>query len=133
MLKAVTYILENDVTVQGLVGNKTIEGLESYHKIYPVVAPSEEKDKYCVCRVSGKTQLAKNCDYEYQIDVASYATTYDDVTTLNNAVISACTSQQNGTVNSVNFGSLTFSNEVDGFDVDRRLYFKVTTFNGIAD
>lgn len=134
MLKAVTYILENNVTVQGIVGTKTVEGLESYHKVYPVVAPAEEKDAYCVCRVSGKVPLGNDdCGYEYSIDVASYNTSYDGVTTLNNAVISALKTQARGTVNGVDFGSLTLSNEVDGYDVDRRLYFKISTFNGIAD
>ncbi len=133
MLKAVTYILENNAGVQALVGNKTVDGLEAYHKVYPVVAPIEEKDKYVVCKISGKTNLARNCDYTYQIDVASYATSYDEVTSLNAAVISALEGQASGTVNGVAFGSLTFSNEIDGFDVDRRLFIKITTFNGIAD
>lgn len=133
MLKAVTYILENNSTVQNLVGSKTVSGLESYHKVYPVVAPSEEKDTYIVCKVSGKSQLAKGCDYNYLIDVASYATSYDGVTALNAAVISALEGQARGTVNSVDYGSLTFNNEVDGFDVDRRLFYKITTFDGIAN
>jgi hypothetical protein len=134
MLKAVTYILENNATVQGLVGNKTVDGLESYHKIYPVVAPSEEKDTYCVCRVSGKAEISKGCDsYEYAIDVASYATTYDAITALNAAVISALTAQASGTINGVDFSYLNFVNESDGYDLDRRLFFKVTTFNGIGN
>jgi hypothetical protein len=133
MLKAVTYILENNVTVQGLVGNKTVEGLEAYHKVYPVVAPAEERDSYIACKISGKTQLAKDCDYNYLIDVSSYATSYDAVTALNDAVITALEAQAQGTVNGVTFGSLTFNNEVDGYDVDRRLFFKVTTFDGIAN
>ena len=134
MLKAVTYILENNSTVQGLVGNKTVDGLESYHKIYPVVAPSEEKDSYCVCRISGKAEISKGCDsYEYAIDVASYSTTYDAITALNAAVISALTDQASGTINGVDFSYLNFVNESDGYDVDRRLFFKVTTFNGIGN
>jgi hypothetical protein len=133
MLKAVTYILENSAAVQALVGSKTVSGLESYHKVYPVVAPAEEKDSYVVCKISGKSELAKGCDYTYQIDVASYATSYDDVTALNSAVITALGSQAMGTINGVDFGSLTFSNEVDGYDVDRRLFIKITTFEGIAN
>ena len=133
MLKAVTYILENDATVQSLVGNKTVDGLEAYHKVYPVVAPAEEKDTYIACRISGKSQLAKGCDYTYLIDVSSYATSYDAVTALNNAVISALEGEAGGTVNGVDFGSLTFNNEVDGYDVDRRLFYKITTFDGIAN
>jgi len=134
MLNAVNYILENNATVQTLVGSKTVEGLESYHKIYPVVAPAEEKDSYCVCRVSGKAETSKGCDtYEYLIDVASYATSYDNVTTLNAAVISALTVQASGSVNTVDFSYLNFVNEVDGYDVDRRLFIKITTFNGVAN
>ena len=134
MLKAVTYILENNATVQSLVGNKTVDGLESYHKIYPVVAPSEERDAYCICRVAGKAEVSKGSDtYEYLIDVAIYNTSYDNVTELNAAVISALTTQASGTINGVDFSYLNFVNESDGYDVDRRLFFKVTTFNGIGN
>lgn len=132
MVKAITYILENNATVQGLVGNKTTVDLESYHKIYPVVAPSGETAPYCVVRLSGKSEIAKDCGYDYLIDVMSFAESYDDVTTLNDAVITALTSQARGTVNGVDIGSITFSNEVDGYDSERRLYAKTTTFGSTS-
>ncbi len=130
MVKAVTYILENDATVQGLVGTKTTTDLESYHKIYPVVAPSNETAPYCVARLSGKNELAKDCGYEYLIDVMSFATSYDGVTTLNDAVIEALKGQAPGSVNGITIGRITFVNEIDGYDVERKLYAKTTTFGG---
>jgi hypothetical protein len=133
VVKAVTYILENDSTVQGLVGNKTTVDLESYHKIYPVVAPSNEIAPYCVARQSGKSVLAKDCDFGYFIDVMSFADSYDSVTTLNDAVIAALTAQAPGTVNGIAIGRITFNNEVDGYDVDRRLYVKTTTFESNSE
>jgi len=131
MIKAVTYILENNATVQGLVGLRASSA--SDYKVFPVVVPQSEKAPYIAVRLSGKSSLGKGCGYNYTVEVASYHTSYDDVTTLNAAVITALTGQARGTVNGVAFGALNFSNESDDFAKDHGLYAKVTTFEGWAD
>lgn len=125
MLKAITYILENDNGVQSLVGNNAAG---DKHKIYPVVVPETENAPYCVCRVVGKTKSGKNCGYLWTIEVASYHRSYDDVTLLNDAVITALESEGSGTVNSESFGWANMTNETDDFNKDHDLYTKITTF-----
>jgi len=130
MIKAVTYILENNSTVQGIVG---LRSAGTDYKVFPVVVPQSEKAPYIAVRLSGKTSLGKDCGYTYTVEVVSYHTSYDDVTTLNAAVISALTGQAGATVNGVAFGALNFSNESDDFVKDHGLYAKVTSFEGWAD
>lgn len=125
MLKAITYILENDNGVQSLVGNNAAG---DKHKIYPVVVPETETAPYCVCRISSKTITGKNCGYIWTIEVSSYDTTYDDVTLLNDAVINALISEGPGTVNSETFGWANHVNESDDFNKDHDLYVKIATF-----
>jgi len=126
MLKAVTYILENDATLQSLIGsNKS----GSKHKVYPVVVPETEKAPYCVCRIVSKERTAKNCGYIWSIEVTSYATSYDTVTDINDAVISALEGAASGTVNGENYGWSNFSTESDQFDKDHDLYAKISTFD----
>lgn len=128
MVKAITYILENDATVQGLVGLKTHEDVTAYHKIYPVVAPSTEVAPYCAVRLIGRTTIARDCDDVYQINVVSYATSYDAVTTLNAAVRSAIEGTAAATINGVAFGFANAVNEADDFVKENGLYAKITTF-----
>lgn len=125
MLKAVTYILENDATLQSIIGaNKAGDK----HKVYPVVVPETEKAPYCVCRIVSKERTAKACGYIWTIEVTSYATSYDKVTDVNDAVIAALEGEASGTVNDVDFGWANFSSESDQFDKDHDLYAKITTF-----
>lgn len=130
MLKAITYILENDATIQSLVGGNSTN---SKHKIYPVVVPESEKAPYCVCRISGRETMAKNCSVMWNIEVTSFHTSYDNLTLLNNAVIDALENQASGTINGESFGFAVLSNEIDGYNSDHELYSKSTTFqvNGL--
>lgn len=130
MVKAITYILENDATVQGLVGNKSQLAVDDYHKIYPVVAPATETAPYCVVRLIGRTPQAKGCDDLYQINVASYANSYDAVTALNEAVRSAIDGTAAATINGVDFGYANPVNETDDYIREHNLYAKITTFEG---
>jgi hypothetical protein len=128
MVKAITYILENDATVQGLVGTKSQDAVDAYHKIYPVVAPSTETAPYCAVRLIGRTTVAKGCDDVYQINVASYALSYDAATTLNEAVRSAIEATAAATINGVAFGYANAVNEADDYVKEHNLYAKITTF-----
>lgn len=125
MMKAVTYILENDATVQSLVGQNA--SLTKY-KIYPVIAPETERSPYCVCRIFSKEEGAKDCGYIWTFEIATYAISYDSVTAINDAVINAMKSEASGTVNGEDFGWALFENEVDDFEKDHDLYVKRTTF-----
>lgn len=130
MLKAITYILENDPTIQSIVGSNSTA---SKHKIYPVVVPESEKAPYCVARVSGREMMGKNCSYKWNIEVTSYHTSYDYLDDLNEAVINAILNESAGTINNENFGFAVLISEIDGYNSDHSLYMKATTFevNGL--
>lgn len=138
MIKAITYILENDVTVNSLVGNNDA-GTKT--KVYPVIAPSSEIEPYVTVRLTGKDSQGKgDCGYNYRFQVSSYATSYDDVTAINEAIISALINTSPGTINGISVGYINFITEHDEFSVDRisityehPVYMKVSTFdaNGI--
>lgn len=126
MLKAITYILENDATLQSLIGQNKAGGK---HKVYPVVVPETEKAPYVVCRIAGRSREGKDCDSRYQIEVISYATSYDGVTEINDAIIDALESQTGGTINDVSFSFAVYNTEMDGFEKDHDLYSKMVTFS----
>jgi Protein of unknown function (DUF3168) len=132
MVKAVTYILENNATVQGIIGQNAAA---DKYKVYPVIVPQSEKEPYLVVRQASKVATGKGCSsYDYSVEVLSYHTTYDDVTTLAEAVRSALEGQATTTVNGVDFGFLNFTNEVDSFSVEHgNLYVKVLTFEGASN
>lgn len=121
MLKAITYILENDATVQGLVG---LNKAGDKHKVYPVVVAETEAPPYIAARISGKVLGAKDCGYIYTIEVNSYHHSYDSVSALNQAVEDALLAELPGTVNGVNFGFVQIVSEADDFIKDHDLYVK---------
>lgn len=130
MVKACTYILENDATVQSLVGE---HNSGEQHKVFPVIAFEDSVAPYIVLTQIGTSAQGKNCDYLYTIQMVSYANSYDAVTTLNQAAIDAIVSENSGTVNSVRFGFANFINEVDGYDKDHNLYMKISTFEVLGE
>ncbi len=131
MVKAVTYIWENAATVQGLVGQNAAE---DKYKVYPVAVPQSETGPYIIVRQSAKVAIGKGCNsFVYGIEVLSYALSYDAVTALNVAVINALQNQTPTTVNSVVYGYLNLTNEIDSFSSDHgNQYIKISTFEGTA-
>lgn len=129
MVKAFTYILKNNATIQGIIGQNLAEDT---YKVYPVVVPQSETEPYIVVRQVSRVATGKGCDsYDYSIEVLSYHPSYDDVTDLGNAVISAIQSQAVGTVNGVAWASAVLTNEVDSFSAEHgNSYVKLATFFG---
>jgi hypothetical protein len=125
MLKAITYILENDPAVQSLVG---LNKAGDKHKVYPVVIPETESAPYLVARISGKVPGAKDCGYIYTIEVNVYHYSYDDVSALAAAAESALITETSGTINDVSFGWVQLTNENDDFVKDHDLYVKTLSF-----
>ncbi len=128
MINAVTYILEHDSTVQGLVG---LNAVGDKHKVYPVIAPQSETAPYIAVRVNGRVRAAKGCAWTWGIIIACYAISYDEASALNEAVINALEGAQGGTINSEDFSFLNQVNEADDFVNEHKLYAKVTTFEGM--
>lgn len=133
MVKVVTYILENNTTVQSLVGLRANPDTDSKHKVFPVVTTQDNKAPYIVVRLASRARVAKNCDWNYGVQVVSYANSYDAVTELNEAVITAIESQARGTVNGETFGFMYCTGEADDYVKEFNLYAKVTTFEGMAE
>ena len=137
MIKAVTYILENNSTIQSLVGGNS---RASKYKVFPVIVPQSEVEPYIVVRLVNKEKLGRGCGYAYTIGVTCYETSYDKVTDLNQAVIDALEGEPSGVVNGVDFSGLNFVSEQDEFMVDRiaithehPLYAKSSTFIGMGN
>lgn len=132
MVKAITYILENNATVQGIVGQNNAG---DKYKIYPVVVPQSETEPYVVVRQTNRVATGKGCNsYDYTFEVLSYHPSYDDATDLGNAVISAIQSQASGSVNGVAYAFSNLTNEADSFSADHgNSYVKLATFFGQAD
>lgn len=139
MIKAVTYILENDALVQELVGANS---RNDKHKVYPVIAPQSEVEPYIVVKLLNKVPLGGglSCGFNYTVGVTCYETSYDKVIALNQAIIDAIINTPRGTVNSVDYGGLMFISESDeAFGVDRisvthehPVYAKISTFTGMG-
>jgi hypothetical protein len=132
MVKAITYILENDETVQELVGARVGGDAES-HKIYPVVVPQSEKFPYIAVSQFSKVGAGKNCGYNYGIRVSVYDNSYDGVSEISDAVLAAVASEASGEVNGFDVSFANVSNEQDGYDKDHGLYVKIIDFEGLAN
>ena len=129
MVNAVTYILDGDSTVQGLVGLRESGG--SDYKVFPVVVFESESAPYIVVRQSGLSSIGKNCGYNYSVDIISYAKSYDAVHALAAAVKNAVLGQSPGTINGVDYGYLNLVTEADGeYIKDHGLYTRITTVEG---
>ena len=131
MVNAITYILDNNATVQGLVGLRSSGG--SDYKVFPVVVFETEKAPYIVVRQSGRTSAGKNCGSTYTVEVISYDNSYDAVNALSAACKTAIEAQTGATINGVSYGYMNMINEVDGdFVREHLLYTKIQTFEGYA-
>jgi hypothetical protein len=130
MMNAVTYILENDATVQGLV---RVNSRDDKHKIYPVAVPESETHPFVVCRILNAPRTGKSCYYSYSVQVMVFHDSYDDMNTLSVAVRNALEGQAAGTVNGVDFSYLNYSDQSDDYSKDRSLFFRAYVFEGIAD
>jgi Protein of unknown function (DUF3168) len=128
MIKVVNYILENDSTVQSLVGDNS---RDDKHKVYPVVAPQSETAPYIVTRIVAGNKLGKGCGMGYQVLVSVVVNDYDTLDTLTAAVTTALEGQARGTILGVDFGSLTYNTESDDYDKEHNLYIKQTVFDGM--
>lgn len=124
MVEGVIDILIANATIQTLVGQNA--ALDKY-KVYPVIAPQTEKYPYIVVRLSSRVRGAKNCGYESSVDVISVHKSYDEVTDLDDAVITALEAAGNSVISYLNL-----TNTSDGWiqgDGDG-LYTRTSTFAG---
>ena len=130
MLKGVNYILNNDSGVQSSLG---LNKVGSKYKVYPLVAPEPEKVPYCTTVVTGRDPLQCKAgaitSSIYRFDVRSYNTSYDDLVTLNEAVVTAL-NQETGSINGVSFGRILFVDERDDHVIygSHTIFIKVSSF-----
>lgn len=131
MIKGVTYILKTDATFQSIVGQNA--ALSKY-KAYPVIAPQTELIPYSVVKMTSKELLHKGQSgdnrnsFQVEFLVASYHKNYDDVDTLDQAVIQALVPFR-GTANGVTFGFIEFINSSDDYvEAYGGLYARMSTF-----
>ena len=134
MVKGITHILKNNATVQSLIGQNAAG--EKY-KVYPVVCPFPEKSPYIVVIQTGKTPIeckgSAPTTFIYTYDVYSFATNYDTVVSINEAVIDALSLPDGGTHNTVKFDEIRFTNEKEAYDKDYSLFAKISSFEAQVD
>lgn len=134
MVKGITYILNNDNTFQARVG-LNVAGVK--YKVYPVVCPNPEVFPYSVVKQTGKTPVeckdGPATTFIYTYDVYSFHQNYDTAETIDAAVVAALSLPDGGTFNAVVFQDIRFTNSVDGYDKDYRLYAKITSFEAMVD
>lgn len=127
MVKVVTYLLENNSTVQALLGDKSHgDG----HKVYPIIIASGEVAPFIAVGQTDRLRLGHDlsCGTEYTIFVNAYSKSYDDLDALCDAVIDALEGQS-GTINTVSVGSVVYDNQTDlAFDKELEVYGRSTTF-----
>jgi hypothetical protein len=130
MVKAITYILANNASVQTLVGRNKAN---DKYKVYPVVCPSAEENKYLV--VSKTSNIPVECkqgrptSFDSSFDVFAYCKNYDDLDELTEAVKSALDRIASNTYNGVNLSEVRYANEKDLFSNDNQLYVRQISFN----
>jgi hypothetical protein len=133
MIQGVTYILENDATFGSIVG---LNKAGTKYKVYPVVTPQDEEAPYAVVLLTGKSPFGQCKDasitYEYSFDVYSYHKNFEQVVTLDEAVMDALDGLS-GTYNSIVFQSIRFNTARDEpFSVDYKLFSRVSSFTAIV-
>jgi hypothetical protein len=134
MVKGITYILNENVAVQALVGRNKAN---TKYKNYPGVAPSQEETPYTVTRLASKPPLAE-CkgmfpkEFTPTYEVFVYTKSYDDTERLSNAVVRAIERVESAVVNGVSFEDIRYINERDQIVMvegdSKVLYGKVITF-----
>ena len=124
MIQGVTYILNNDATFQGIAG---LNKAGAKYKAYPVICPLPEEAPYSVVLLTGKISFGqcKDADttFSYSFDVVSYHKNFEDVVTLDEAVVDALVGKT-GTYNSIVFNEIRFDNTRDGeYSSEYALFF----------
>ena len=133
MTKGITYILNNDATFQGLAGQNKAG---SKYKAYPVICPQPEEAPYSVVLLSGKSPYGQckdaNVSFSYSFDVVSYHKNFEDVVTLDEAVVSAL-DNTSGSHNGVDFQEIRFNSTRDGeYSHDYAVFSRVSSFTAIV-
>lgn len=127
MVKVVTYLLENNAIVQGLLG---VKSHGENHKVFPVIVTQDNKAPFSTVRQIDRTRLAQglSCGTEYTILVSAYTESYDALDELCEAIVDAVEGQR-GTINSVTVGYCNYDNQTDlEYDKDHGVYGRGTTF-----
>lgn len=133
MTQGITYILNNDATFQSLVG---LNAAGVKYKAYPVVCPQPEQAPYSVVLLTGKTPFGvckdANTTYAYSFDVISFDKNFEEVVSLDEAVVSALDGKT-GTYNSVAFNDIRHETTRDGdYSNEYHVFSRVSSFTAIV-
>lgn len=137
MVKAITYILVNDATVSGLVGDNNAADTA---KVYPVIATQTEKYPFIVVRQASripefcKGQRSSTFNYGYQVIIV--AKDYDELDALQDAVIDALENQSvSSAINGVTFSDkIRNTNSEDGEYIEEyECYQRILNFESVVD
>ena len=134
MVKGITYILKNNSTVQGLIGQNT---RGDKYKVFPVVCPTPEVNPYVVVKMTGRTPIdckgGAATSFIYTYDVYSFDKNYDATVTMAEAVETALALPDGGTHNSVKFDEIRYANRSEGYDKEFGLFAQISSFEAQVD
>jgi hypothetical protein len=130
VVDAVTYILNANTIIQGLIGKNSAD---DKWKIYPVIAPQSEIAPYITVRILARPRMGKGCNWNYQLQVVAHANSYDKVKEINEAIIIALESQVSQIVNNVEIGYINFMTESDDYLREHNLFVKISVFEGSGE
>jgi hypothetical protein len=139
MVKAITYILNQDSGVQSLVRQNKAS---TKYKNYPGVAPIQEEAPYTITRLASKPPLAEckgNIPKEFlpTYEVFVYTKSYDDTEILSHAVVRAIERVESAQVNGVSFTDIRYLNSRDQIVMvegdSKVLYGRVITFEATIE
>lgn len=115
MIAGIIEILTESASIQTLVGAKT--GTPGEYKVYPVVAPQEQKAPYITVNQTSRTLLCKgSSSSNYSFDVWCTDINYEESKTLGDAVITVLNDNSFTTDVGYNFSFVNLVNQREVFE-----------------
>jgi hypothetical protein len=136
VVKGPTYILANDVTTAGLIGQSAGDNEDGQTtKVYPVI--STQKESLPLVTVWETARTPQRCrgkmavDFIYQYEIHVYSLDYDELNAICNSIETALYNQDvdSGPVNGVKYRSKieTINRRDAGYVEEYKAYSKVMT------
>lgn len=129
MIQGIIEILTDDSTVQGIVGQNE-KG--NKYKVYPVRAPQKEKPPYIVVfKLPSIPTLDKHSVStldECKFRAIGYVENYIERDAMTEAIRGALDGKESVTDAGINFSSIWYDTDSDGFDEPAQLYAAIVDF-----
>jgi hypothetical protein len=133
MIRGVTYILKNDTTLQGEVGQNKAG---TKYKVFPTTCGQAEEAPYVIVRLQNMTpyhcKQGVTTTFSGSFIVSSYNKNFEETEDMDRAVRDALW-RTRGTFNAVVFQDIIYEDTSDDFDYDRQLFVRTSRFTATVD